>query len=93
LLPFADAVEALDFLIQHRENGLRTLLAPVFTDHKYDFVAEQLGHLLGTDLYDAYLEGRVNTAALRKLFLTHIEEPGVAREAYDQLRTRLRSSR
>ena len=33
----------------------------------------------------------MTTAALRKLFLTHIEQPGVAREAYVQLRTRLRS--
>jgi hypothetical protein len=45
--------------------------------------------LLGTDLYDAYIEGRVNTAALRKLFLTHIERPGVARETYLQLNNRL----
>jgi hypothetical protein len=91
-LPFADAVEALDFLTQHREQDLRAMQAPAFTDHKYDFVAEQLGYLTGNDLYDAYLKGRVTTAALRKLFLTHIEQPGVAREAYLQLRIRLRSS-
>jgi uncharacterized iron-regulated protein len=90
-LPFADAVEALDFLTQHREQDLRAIQAPAFTEHKYDFVAEQLGYLAGNDLYDAYLKGRVTTAALRKLFLTHIEQPGVAREAYAQLRMRLRS--
>jgi uncharacterized iron-regulated protein len=90
-LPFADAVEALDFLVQHREQDLRSPEAPAFTEHKYEYVAEQLGYLAGNDLYDAYLEGRATTAALRKLFLTHIEEPGVAREAYVQLRARLRS--
>jgi Haem-binding uptake, Tiki superfamily, ChaN len=92
-LPFADAVEALDFLTQHRQtSSLESVApAPVFTGHKYQYVAEQLGYLAGNDLYDAYLDGRLNTAALRKLFLTHIEEPGVAREAYIQLRTRLRS--
>ena len=89
-LPFADAVEALDFLTQHRKYDPAAASAPAFTGHKYDYVAEQLGYLTGNDLYDAYLEGRLNTAALRKLFLTHIEEPGVAREAYVQLRTRLR---
>ncbi|HMB83706.1 MAG TPA: ChaN family lipoprotein [Terriglobales bacterium] len=101
-LPFADAVEALDFLTQHREHDFRDYQrqrpapeslaqAPAFTGRKYEYVAEQLGYLTGNDLYDAYLEGRLTTAALRKLFLTHIEQPGVAREAYVQLRTRLRS--
>jgi hypothetical protein len=90
-LPFADAVETLDFLIEHREHDLCAAQAPDFTGRKYEFVAEQLGYLTGNDLYDAYLEGRLTTAALRKLFLTHIEQPGVAREAYVQLRTRLRS--
>ncbi|MGO9862800.1 MAG: ChaN family lipoprotein [Terriglobales bacterium] len=67
--------------------------APDFTGPKYEYVAEQLGYLAGTDLYDAYIEGRLTTAALRKLFLTHIEAPGVARETYIQLRTRLCSDR
>jgi len=90
-LPFADAVEALDFLIQHREQDSRAAQAPAFTGRKYEYVGEQLGYLTGNDLYDAYLEGRLTTAALRKLFLTHIEQPGVARKAYIQLKKRLRS--
>jgi hypothetical protein len=88
-LRFADAVEALDFLIQNRKRDFCIAQAPNFTGRKYEYVAEQLGYLAGNDLYDAYLEGRLTTAALRKLFLTHIETPGVAREAYVQLRTRL----
>ncbi len=92
-LPFADAVGALDCLTQHRQASALESLAPApsFSGRKYEYVAEQLGYLAGNDLYDAYLEGRLTTAALRKLFLAHIEEPGVAREAYAQLRTRLRS--
>jgi hypothetical protein len=90
-LTFADAVEALDFLMQHRAGPSTSEPAPAFTGHKYEYVAEQLGYLAGNDLYDAYLEGRLTTAALRKLFLTHIEQPGMARAAYAQLRTRLRS--
>jgi hypothetical protein len=102
LLPFADALEALNFLIQHRAHNLRRYqrsqraldlqaAAPPFTGRQYEYVSAQLGYLTGTDLYDAYLEGRLTTAALRKLFLTHIEEPGIARETYIQLRSRLRS--
>jgi len=90
-LPFVDAVEALDFLTEHRAHDVRTAPAPAFTGRKYEYVVEQLGYLTGTDLYDAYLEGRLTTAALRRLFLAHIEQPGVAREAYVQLKTRLRS--
>ena len=107
-LPFAAAVEALDFLIQHREYVLRynhiynhrsrrqpsapesLAQVPAFTGRQYEYVAQQLGYLTGNDLYDAYLEGRLTTAALRQLFLTHIEQPGVACEAYVQLRARLR---
>jgi len=92
-LPFAGAVEALDFVTEHRQTPAIEPFAavPAFTGHQYEYVAEQLGYLAGNDLYDAYLEGRLTTTALRKLFLTHIEEPGVARETYAQIRTRLRS--
>lgn len=90
-LPFTDAVEVLDFLTEHRQHDLRDLHAPAFTGRKHEYAAEQLGYLTGTDLYDAYIEGRLSTANLRKLFLTHIEEPGAASEAYVQLRRRLRS--
>jgi Haem-binding uptake, Tiki superfamily, ChaN len=92
-LPFADAVEALDFLTEHRKQDFRCAPAPAFSGRKYEYVAEQLGHLTGTDLYDAYIEGRLTTAALRKLFLAHIEEPGVACKTYVQLKRRLRSGR
>jgi hypothetical protein len=94
-LPFVDAVEVLDFLTLHRENDVHPTEslapAPEFTGHKYEYAAEQLGYLSGNDLYDAYLEGRLTTAALRKLFLTHIEAPGAARDLYAQVRARLRS--
>jgi hypothetical protein len=90
-LPFPDAVEALDFLMLHREQDCRAASAPAFAGGKYEYVVELLGYLTGNDLYDAYLEGRLTTSALRKLFLTHIEVPGVARKAYSQLRTRLSS--
>ncbi len=92
-LSFVDAVEALDFLVQQRRGAAHDspTHAPTFSGRKYEYVVEQLGCLTGNDLYDAYLEGRLNCAALRKLFLTHIEDPGVARQAYLQLRTRLNS--
>lgn len=67
-------------------------LAPAltFAGRKYEYLTEQLGYLAGNDLYNAYVEGRFTPIALRKLFLLHIDEPGVARDAYFQLMTRLR---
>ncbi len=90
-LPFAEAVEVLDFLIQHREGDGIAVPIPAFNGRKYEYTTEQLGYLTGNDLYDAYLKGHITPAALRKLFLMHVERPGVAREAYCQLRTRLGS--
>jgi uncharacterized iron-regulated protein len=99
-LPYADAVEALDFLATHRQferTRQKSRLTPewltrgfAFTGHKYEYVTERLGYLAGNDLYDAYLDGRLTPAALRKLFLTHIEESGVAREIYFHQAARLR---
>jgi hypothetical protein len=100
-LPFPDAVEVLDFLIAHRAHDFRSnprprsnpeadLPVPDFEGHKYDYLVQQLGYLTGTDLYDAYLEGRLTTTTLRKLFLTHVEQPGIARIAYLQLKAKLR---
>ena len=45
---------------------------------------------LWEDLYDAYLEGHVGPAVLRRLFLEHLEEPNAACEAYANLNARLR---
>jgi hypothetical protein len=47
---------------------------------KFDSLAQKLGYTLGSELYDAYLGGRVSRSALRRLFLTHLEEPGKAKE-------------
>jgi hypothetical protein len=98
-LPYSDAIETLDFLSWHRETNRterKRSAAPdwtrvlAFTGRKRDYVTQQLGYLLGNDLYDAYLEGGVGPAVLRRLFLTHLEEPDAAREAYASLNSRLR---
>src|SRR4029077_16390446 len=60
---------------------------------KFEYITQQLGYLLGCDLYEGYLEGRVTPGFVRTLFLTHVEEPGTAREAYFTLVSRLRGGR
>jgi hypothetical protein len=41
-----------------------------------------LGHLLGSDLYSAYLNGRVSKKFLRGLFFRDLAKPGEARSVY-----------
>jgi hypothetical protein len=102
-LDFAEAVRALDFLLLHRlletdarqcdrvrgslDEGIRSSGA------KFEYITRQLGYMLGCDLYEGYLEGRVTPGFVRSLFLTHVEEPGTAREAYFMLVNRLRGVR
>jgi len=102
-LTFAESMRALDFLLLHRllevdvkqceqvrgslDEGVRSSGA------KFEYITQQLGYLLGCDLYDAYLEGRVTPGFVRGLFLTHVDEPGTAREAYFTLVSRLRTAR
>ncbi|HUM05796.1 MAG TPA: ChaN family lipoprotein [Terriglobales bacterium] len=98
-LHYPDAVDALDFLAWHREPGrtqpkrlagVEWMRALQFSGRKREYVLEQIGCLLGNDLYDAYIDGRIGPAALRHIFLTHLEEPGTAQEAYANLNTRLK---
>src|SRR5262252_4059848 len=97
-LPFKDASEVLDFLVWHRESGTRGVRAASpdwtrvlsFPGQQREYVIEQLGCLLGNDLYDAYIDGRIGPAALRRMFLTHLEEPGAAQAAYANVNARVR---
>lgn len=98
-LPYFDVIETLDFLTWHRQSGRASrprAASPdwtrvlAYTGRKWEYVTEQLGCLLGNDLYDAYIDGRIGIAMLRHLFLAHIEEPGAASQAYANLNARLR---
>ncbi|MBS1853091.1 MAG: ChaN family lipoprotein [Acidobacteria bacterium] len=55
--------------------------------------ARELGLLLGRDLYEAYLAGRMSRAALRRLYLAHLDVPGTAEKTCRKLIAKLRSSR
>ena len=42
--------------------------------------AQEWGYRLGSQIYDAYLSGKVAASGLRRLFLAHLDEPGLARK-------------
>ena len=52
---------------------------------KIDSSAQLLGYMLGDALYEAYLKGRVSRSMLRRLFLVHLDEPGLAKEMFREI--------
>jgi len=60
---------------------------------QFDETAQKLGYALGSQLYNAYLRGSVSRAALRGLFLAHIDEAGKSRPVVRVILRRIRASR
>ncbi|HVM92836.1 MAG TPA: ChaN family lipoprotein [Terriglobales bacterium] len=96
-LNYPDVVDVIEFLSWYRHSARAARHASadwtralVFSGRKWQFTTERLGALLGNDLYDAYLEGRLGPPALRRLYLAHLEQPGEASEVYANLQVRLR---
>lgn len=58
---------------------------------KAEFVGKEFGYLIGSQIYDAYLAGKVPSGGLRRLFLARLHEPGGARKVCAALIARLRS--
>jgi hypothetical protein len=102
-ISFPEFIGLVDFLALHRGYELnpdRYAEAPqpiqVGVRHggeKLQFCTRQLGYMLGTDLYDAYMEGKVTTRYLKRLFLVHLEQPGIAGAAYFAIVRKIRHTK
>ena len=53
--------------------------------------AQQWGFRIGSEVYDSYLSGKVTPRGLRRLFLVHLDEPGVARKVCAAVISKLRA--
>ncbi len=58
---------------------------------KRDSAAQELGCRIGSQIYDAYLAGKIAPSGLRRLFLAHLDEPGMARKVCNAIIGKLRS--
>jgi len=58
---------------------------------RYESAAQELGYRIGSQIYDAYLAGKVAPRGLRRLFLAHLDEPGLARKVCTAVIAKLRS--
>ena len=59
---------------------------------KSESTAQDLGYRIGSQIYDAYLAGKVAPSGLRRLFLAHLDEPGLARKVCATVIAKLRSA-
>jgi hypothetical protein len=59
---------------------------------KSESAAQDLGYRIGSQIYDAYLAGKVAPSGLRRLFLAHLDEPGLARKVCAAVIAKLRSA-
>jgi Haem-binding uptake, Tiki superfamily, ChaN len=57
---------------------------------KFEATARNCGYRLGSAIYDAYIAGRVKPRGLRRLFLAHIDELGLARKVCTAVIARVR---
>ena len=58
---------------------------------KFESAAQDLGYRIGSQIYDAYLGGKVAPSGLRRLFLAHLDEPGLARKVCYTVFAKLRA--
>jgi hypothetical protein len=59
---------------------------------KLESTAKEWGFRIGSQIYDIYLAGKVKPAGLRRLFLAHLDEPGLARKVCTVVIAKLRSA-
>jgi hypothetical protein len=57
----------------------------------FESAAQNLGYGIGSQIYDAYLAGKVAPSSLRRLFLARLDESGVARKVCAAVIAKLRA--
>jgi hypothetical protein len=58
---------------------------------KFESTAQDWGYRIGNQIYNAYLAGKVKPNALRRLFLVHLDQPGLAHKVCTAVIAKLRS--
>jgi hypothetical protein len=59
---------------------------------KFESIAQHWGYRIGSQIYDVYLAGKVKPHGLRRLFLTHLDEPGLARKVCTAVIAKIRAA-
>ncbi|HEY6337660.1 MAG TPA: ChaN family lipoprotein [Candidatus Sulfotelmatobacter sp.] len=93
LCPSRPAPERDEAGMLSRAGCEKAALAAVRGDtQKADASAQEWGYRIGGQIYDAYLAGKVKPSGLRRLFLAHLGEPGLARKVCATVIAKLRAA-
>ena len=100
---YRDYMQMIDFIVLHKDFELNArqywetpeLIAEGrrYTGERFEFVTEQLGTMLGSELYDAYVSGRVHKRFIRSLFFRDLNQPGAAHALYFSIVHRTRKAK
>ena len=61
-------------------------------EEKFESLARDWGYRIGSRIYATYLAGKVKPGGLRRLFLAHLDQPGLARKVCTAVIARLRAA-
>jgi len=93
LYPSRPAPDAADPTQLSRAACDKAAQAAARTDEsRFESSAQEWGDRIGGQIYDAYLAGKVAPSGVRRLFLAHLDEPGLARKLCAAVITKLRSA-
>lgn len=100
---YHEYMQMVDFLVLHKDyeaNCRHYRERPALLNHgvgwtgeRFEFLTRWLGQMLGSQLYDAYISGRIAKRFVRSLFLRSLLKPGTARTVYFVTVRRLRQSK
>ncbi len=100
---YLEFMQMIDFLVLHKDweanhryyfqmpELLREGLG--YRDERFVFVTARLGQILGSELYDAYVAGRLSKRWIRSLYFRRLAAPGSARKMYFDIVRRVRVPR
>jgi hypothetical protein len=92
LYPSRPAPESSDFSISRSACEKAAQTAIRGDEQKFELIAQEWGYRIGSEIYIAYLAGKVKPSGLRRLFLAHLDEPGLARKVCTAVIAKIRSA-
>jgi hypothetical protein len=93
LYPSRPAHEAEDSAALSRAAVEKAAQAAIRADaEKFECAALDWGYRIGSHIYSVYLAGKVKPTGLRRLFLAHLDEPGLARKVCTAVIAKIRSA-
>jgi hypothetical protein len=92
LHPSREAPEGEDSTMLSRAACEKAAQAALCGDPEtFEANAREMGYLLGSRIYSSYLSGWVKPSGLRRLFLAHLDGPGLARKVCTAVVARIRA--